>query len=99
LGGVPIRWLADRLLTEKAYRSAVRVGLEAGVLFFIITFVPTVIGFLIDLVKFLVAMLPGNLPIVEQWPLAPPVHLSALDWFGINIRVEGAQLLRQLEIS
>ena len=97
LGGVPIRWLADRLLTEKAYRSAVRVGLEAGVLFFVITFVPTVIGFLVDLVKFAVSMLPGNRPIVEQWPLAPPVQLSAFDWFEINLRVEGAQLLRQLE--
>jgi hypothetical protein len=97
LGGVPMRWLADRLLTQNAYRSAVRIGLEAGVLFFVITFVPTLVLLLFDLVKFISSLLSGDQPIVEQWPMAPPVRFSALELFEANFKVEAFQLLRQME--
>ncbi len=96
LGGVPVTWLADRHLTDGAFRSAVRAGLKAGVLVFLLGFLLLLLGTLLSILAFFPALFRGDKPILEQWPGEEPIRASAWSLLSANVGHATADLMREL---
>ena len=92
LGGIGIVWLADRHLTDAAYRSAVRAGFKAGLVVLVAIAIFLVFKVFFGVVAFIPALFEGERPIVEQWPNAEPVKVSVLALLGANLNSAFADL-------
>lgn len=84
LGGIGIVWLADRFLTDTAYRSAARGGFKAGLVVLVTIMIILILKVFFGILAFLPALLAGERPIVEQWPGAEPVKVSLWSLLAAN---------------
>lgn len=96
LGGVPVTWLADRHLTDGAFRAAVRAGFKAGVLVLLLALLLLIFGTLLSIVAFFPALLHGQRPVLEQWPGEDPVRASAWSLLAANLGHAVGDLARNL---
>ncbi len=76
IGGIPLTHLADRHLTDEAYRSSIRAGFVAGLLFFLLIAALIVLKTFISIFAVIPALLQGDQPVLDQWPGAEPVRVS-----------------------
>jgi hypothetical protein len=96
LGGIGINWLADRHLTDNVYLSSVRAGFKAGVLAFLIALIFILLGTALSIFAFVPALFSGERPIIEHWPEAEPIRVSAWSLFAANFVPAIKTLLGQL---
>ncbi|HEX6374115.1 MAG TPA: type IV secretion system DNA-binding domain-containing protein [Allosphingosinicella sp.] len=92
LGGVGVVWLADRFMTETAFRSAVRGGFKAALVVFVAILIVLLLRVFSGVLAFIPALLEGERPIVEQWPGAEPEKISTLWLLGANFGSAFAEL-------
>ncbi len=96
LGGAPITWLADRHVTEGAFRSAVRAAFKSALIVLLLILIFVLLGAVFGLTNFLGALVSGERPILEQWPGDEPVRVSFWALVGANLSAAASDLATKL---
>jgi hypothetical protein len=96
LGGVGLVWLADRFMTDAAWRSAVRGGFKAGLVVLVAILIVLLVQVFFGVIAFLPALLEGERPVVEQWPGAEPLKVSIWALLAANFSSAFANLAGSL---